>query len=296
MNKIIVAGLLSLAICGTTVASTTSSGAATPIVTSAAPAVVRPGSVTPPAAVGHAVAMTPQQLAAQRTTVRRATTGPRLPQVATYNSGNWSGLLARAAAGTYQGVSGAWHVPAVTASTKNKYSCAWIGIDGWQMSSLIQMGTESDSVGGRPRYYAWLETLPATQTLVTYTGGGLAPVAAGDAMWSYIYRTTTTGNTWAMYLQDITQGWTLSTTTTYATRGASAEWVQEATQVGGVVGPPPPFSKVTFTDLEVLENNTWYYTAMTSANEVFLWQGGTRYASPSAPSNTSPQRFSVTYG
>jgi hypothetical protein len=113
-------------------------------------------------------------------------------------------------------------------------------------------------------------------------------------MWAYLYETS--ANVWKVYEQDITQGWTFSTNVRYASPGLTAEWIHEATQVNGVVGPPPAFSPVTFSDLQVDIGGRWYYMRLTSANRVFLVQQNTRYATPTSPSNTTPQQFSVYYG
>lgn len=211
---------------------------------------------------------------------------------ATATTNNWSGL---ATSGSFQGIAGQWVVPSVQATAANKYSCTWIGLDGFTNSSLIQTGTEEDSVGGHTRFYAWLETLPATQTPIVYTNGSLVPVGPGDSMWSYIYKTAT-ANVWAIYLQDITRGWSLSTTVTYATPGANVEWIHEATTENGKLVPPPVFGTVTFTNLQVEESGTWYYTGLNSRSEVYMVQNGVRYATPGAPVGANPQQFSITYG
>jgi hypothetical protein len=245
-----------------------------------------------PMTLGKAVAMTPPQLAAERSNVLHAAVGGNNSSQATLSSKNWSGL---ATSGSFQGVAGEWKVPTVQATAKNKYSCAWVGLDGASGSSLIQTGTESDSYNGRTRYYAWLEMLPQSQSVITYTNGSAVPVAPGDSMWAYIYRTGT-GNTWAIHLQDLSRGWSLSTTKSYASPGASVEWVQEATKVNGVIAPPPAFSRVGFSNLEVMDAGRWYYTSMTASSKVFMVQNGVRYATPSAPTATAPQSFSVSYG
>lgn len=286
--------VLTIAATGVSVAIPESSTAATTIAT-AAQRTFDDHQSMPAMTVGKAVDMTPPQLARQRTTAMHAVVGGTTEVQANANSGNWSGLATSSAySHAYQGIAGEWTVPTVQATTSNKYSCTWVGIDGWSSKPLIQTGTEEDSVGGHTRYYAWLEMLPANQSIITYANGTAVPVLPGDVMWSYIYETGT--NMWAIYLQDITRGWTLSTTVSYSAPGMSVEWVHEATTVNGVISPPPAFSKVNFSSLEVLEAGTWYYTTMKASSEVYMVQKGVTYATPSAPTNTAPQRFSITYG
>jgi hypothetical protein len=245
----------------------------------------------PAMTLGKAVKMTPPEMARQRHTAVDAVVGPTTDARASAVSPNWSGLLT---SGTFQGIAGEWTVPSVQVTTANKYSCTWVGLDGYSNQSLIQTGTEQDSYLGHTRYYAWIETLPANQERITYTNGSDVPVAPGDVMWAYIYETS--ANEWAIYLQDLTQGWTLSTSTSYSSPGATVEWVQEATTVGGVFAPPPVFSKVNFASLQVLEAGKWYGTTMKASSEVDMVQNGHVYATPSAPTTAVPQKFSISYG
>jgi hypothetical protein len=237
--------------------------------------------------------MTAEELAEQRERLMHPPAGTVPATRSAYQVNNWSGMETE---GHYQGIAGEWRVPTVQATATNKYSCTWVGIDGGTPTdrSLIQVGTEEDSVDGRPRYYAWLETLPQTQTLIRYTTGALVPVQPGDRMWAYLYETST--NVWKVYEQDLTQGWTFSSSVGYATPGLTAEWIHEATQVNGVVGQPPVFSPVTFSDLQVDIGGRWYYIRLSDANKVYLVQDHTVFATPTSPGTTTPQQFSVYYG
>jgi hypothetical protein len=59
------------------------------------------------------------------------------------SSRNWSGFELRGAAGTYDWVTGMWHVPSVTAEADtHTYSTMWIGLDGDNTTDLVQDGTE----------------------------------------------------------------------------------------------------------------------------------------------------------
>ncbi|MGU3469741.1 G1 family glutamic endopeptidase [Paenibacillus sp. D51F] len=71
-------------------------------------------------------------------------------------------------------ISASWTVPFVLPSARSSYSSAWIGIDGYNNSSLIQTGTEHEYVNGKANYYAWLEILPQAETRIKL------PVYPGD--------------------------------------------------------------------------------------------------------------------
>jgi hypothetical protein len=167
---------------------------------------------------------------------------PRIPVphhlLNTWAASNWSGY---AETGRYTGVSGTWTVPSVSASASPTYSSAWIGVDGFSNSSLIQTGTEEDYYSGAPHYYAWWEILPAAETLISTSA---YPVSPGDRMSASIYETGVTSATrnfhrsstqhlWSINISDTTKGWNFSTNQGYSGPGTSAEWITEAPQVGG---------------------------------------------------------------
>lgn len=195
----------------------------------------------------------------------RVAVGHRSPRDvrATWEASNWSGY---ALTGTFTGVSGTWTVPSVAASASPTYSSAWIGVDGFNDSDLIQTGTEEDYYDGSAHYDAWWEILPAAETEISTSA---YPVAPGDRMSAEIYETasTTSGtgggrhgssrlaessarrgggvvrerrkagveHEWVITLSDLTAGWTFSTTQAYGGPGSSAEWILEAPEVGGSI-------------------------------------------------------------
>lgn len=169
---------------------------------------------------------------------------PRVPAAhglrSTWGSVNWSGYAKTT--GSFTGVSGTWIVPTVTATSSATYSSAWIGVDGYNNSNLIQTGTEEDWYNGAAHYNAWWEILPAPETALS-SGH---PVSAGDRMTASIYETSTTSSTtshnrfrsssqhvWVINISDTTQGWSFSISQPYSGTGTSAEWIMEAPQVGG---------------------------------------------------------------
>jgi hypothetical protein len=159
----------------------------------------------------------------------------------TWAASNWSGY---AETGAFTGVSGTWTVPAVSATSSATYSSAWIGVDGFNDSSLIQTGTEEDYYSGAAHYDAWWEILPAAETEISPSA---YPVAPGDAMRASIYETsatTTAGSgffgrhkstehVWTITISDTTKNWSFTTNQGYNGAGSSAEWVLEAPEVNG---------------------------------------------------------------
>ena len=156
----------------------------------------------------------------------------------TWAASNWSGY---AESGTYTGVSATWTVPTVGASNSATYSSAWVGVDGFTNSNLIQTGTEEDFYNGAAHYNAWWEILPASETALPSSDA----VNGGDRMTASIYETPATVTTrggpkrstehvWVITISDTTgKGWTFSTQQGYNGGGTSAEWIVEAPEVGG---------------------------------------------------------------
>jgi hypothetical protein len=127
----------------------------------------------------------------------------------------------------------------VAPSSKPTASSNWIGIDGYNNSSLIQTGTESDYYGGRAHYDAWWEILPAAETVIPSIS-----VHAGDVMAASI--TKGSGSSWTITITDKTTGKSFSTLQNYKGPQTSAEWIEEAPTVGGRVGTLANYGLGTF--------------------------------------------------
>ena len=91
---------------------------------------------------------------------------------------------------------------------KATYSSQWVGIEGFNNSSLIQTGTEADYDNGSAHYGAWWEILPAAETVIPSI-----TVHPGDHMSASI--TKGCGNTWTISITDTTTGASFSTQKTY---------------------------------------------------------------------------------
>ena len=198
-----------------------------------------------------------------------------------WSSSNWSGYAVTGSG--FHAVTGAWNVPSVTGSTSSTYSSAWIGIDGYNNSNLIQTGTESDWYSGAAHYYAWWEILPAAETRVSLA------VAPGDHMTAAI--TKGSGSTWTIQLTDASSGQTFSINKSYSGAGTSAEWIQEAPTVGGRIATIAHFSLVTFDPGTV----NGAAPNLTSSEGGALVQKRKQLATPSTPDGDT-DGFNVAYG
>ncbi|MCY0907739.1 MAG: G1 family endopeptidase [Sulfobacillus thermotolerans] len=199
-----------------------------------------------------------------------------------WSSSNWSGYAVTN--GPYTQITGSWIVPTVTAGHGSTYSSAWIGIDGFNNSDLIQTGTEQDYTGGSAQYSAWWEILPAAETVIN------EPVAPGDQMDASIVND---GNgVWTITLKDVTEGWTFTTNQDYSGPGASAEWILEAPTIGGHVATLANYGETTFNPGTV---NGGANPDFTTEDGGVMIQKNKQVSTPSVP-DSDTDGFNVAYG
>lgn len=184
---------------------------------------------------------------------------------------NWSGYaLAKYNTGqSYTSASATWTVPNVLSApgTSTSYSSSWVGIGGFCLNAkcsrvdktLIQLGTEQNaSSSGATQYYAWYETLPKPPTTITSL-----TVSPGDTIVATLADGPTIretkpsgkggksgssgpkGQNWTLTMKDVTTGISWSTSISYDSSLASAEWIEEAPYSGGVL-PLADFGTVNF--------------------------------------------------
>jgi Peptidase A4 family len=146
-----------------------------------------------------------------------------IKSVTATGSFNWSGYADTATkAQTFTKVSGAWTTPSVTCSAEDQITSNWVGLDGFNSSTVEQLGTISWCFQGTPTYFTWYEMFPAGTVEV---GTALKP---GDKISASVTRT---GTSYALKLTDsTTSGNNISVTKTCALatcKDTSAEWVSE---------------------------------------------------------------------
>ncbi len=152
-------------------------------------------------------------------------------------STNWSGYAANGS--TYTSVSASWVEPTGHCSSGRQYSSFWVGLDGFNSSTVEQTGSEVDCNGSTPVYYSWYEMYPAFPVNFSNT------VRPGDHFTGSV--TYNGSNSFTLKLSDTTQGWshTVNATLSGAAR-SSAEVIAEApSSVSGVL-PLANFGTVNF--------------------------------------------------
>jgi hypothetical protein len=163
---------------------------------------------------------------------------------------NWSGYAATGANGSVSYVEGTWTVNAVTGSS-GEYVAVWVGIDGFDSSTVEQLGTLAyitSSGFGRhattvAEYYAWVEMYPAGMQIV---GGA---VQAGDTITASVQWAG--GTSYKLYMVDNNPrtGWTygpVAWTGSSSAEQNSAEWIVEAPSSGRGILPLADFGTESF--------------------------------------------------
>jgi len=200
-----------------------------------------------------------------------------------WSSSNWSGYAITGSG--FTAVTGAWTVQAVSPTKKASFSSQWVGIDGFNNSSLIQTGTESDYYRGSAHYDAWWEILPASETVIPSL-----PVHRGDQMSASV---TSNGNgTWTITIRDSTTGGSFSTVQSYNGPRTSAEWIEEAPTVGGRIATLAHYSSPQTFDPGSVDGVNPKLSASAGGDMV---QQGQVVSIPSNP-DSDTDGFNVSYG
>jgi hypothetical protein len=211
-------------------------------------------------------------------------------------STNWSGYAVNSGNGSVTAVSGSWIVPTVS-GTGTTYSSAWVGIDGYNSSSVEQTGTEMDVINGKPQYSAWYEMYPSFPVTLNMS------IKPGDTMTASVTYNTTSG-IFTLAIKDVTQNESFSTNQSGPSLArSSAEWIVEAPSSNTGVLPLANFGSVTFTNAQatiknttgVIDNAAW----QSQVYQINMTKGGTTIASTSDLTDSgSPlsSAFTVAFG
>jgi len=140
------------------------------------------------------------------------------------------------------GVNASWRVPRIGVFSTDAFSSAWIGIGGRFDKTLIQAGTEHDSVNGQEYYSAWYELLPDQAVRIPDIS-----ISAGDLITASITLVNSDTSEWSINIYDVTKGRGFHQTFIYNSSQLSADWIVESPSVEGQVTALANFGTITFT-------------------------------------------------
>lgn len=197
-------------------------------------------------------------------------------------STNWAGYAA--ASGHFTKVSANWTEPALKCGSTTSWAVFWVGLDGFNSSTVEQTGTGGFCQGGSPTYFAWYEVYPKEPIEEISK-----PVAPGDSFSASA--TALTGSSFKLAITDHTQGWSFTTTQTLSgAKLSSAEVIAEAPENSNGVLPLANFGTVHFSSSKV---NGKSIGSFSPDEIVMVTSGGTVKAQPSALSGGTS--FTVTW-
>ena len=209
---------------------------------------------------------------------------------------NWSGYADDNSKGnSYSKVSGSWNEPGITCSSKElQVAVFWVGIDGFNNSTVEQDGTIAECYLGKAFYYTWWEMYPTNFIQVVGT-----TVKPGDKIAGSV---VVTGTSYKLKLTDsTTSGNNVSKTETCTTcANASAEWIAETPGTSRGYTPLPDFKTWTVSSASVTSGTKTGSISAFPDDEITLvgsggiTQAGYALAKPGAL-NSAGNRFGVTW-
>ena len=213
----------------------------------------------------------------------------------TVSSFDWSGYVVATNLNNPQpsvtAIEASWTVPTIAVSARNSYSATWIGVGGQFDfdSTLIQTGTEQDSINEAGKYSAWYELLPNTEVTI-----GSLSVSPGDRITASISLSDQSTNMWLLDIHDSTGGQSYQNSIHYASQMLSAEWVVERPKVNNVLRNLADFSELTFTGCAATVGGKVETISSLPFIEVTLYNQNTKLASVS-PLASKGSSFTVSY-
>ena len=224
---------------------------------------------------------------------------PRIP-LTMGNSLNWAGYADVVEHGTVTAANGSFVVPTLTCSNKQAYVALWVGIDGYNDSTVEQTGVLGQCSHGAASYSAWYEFYP---TSPVYSSNA---VKAGDVINASV---TYNNGAFTTTIYDKSQGWTYTSPPTVVSgaRRSSAEWITERPAIGNHLTTLADFGTASYgydytglsgTNFATIGGTTGQISSFNNA-AITMVSGGHRsstLASPSLLSTDGTSSFYVAYG
>ena len=207
-------------------------------------------------------------------------------------STDWAGYIVSSDLENPQvvGINASWSVPRIGVFSSDAYSSAWIGIGGQSEKTLIQTGTEHDSVNGQEYYYVWYEMLPDTAVRIDTMN-----VSPGDVITASIILINSNMNQWAIRIHDVTNNQGFYRTFIYNSSRLSAEWIVERPHVNNQISLLANFGTLTFTDAYAKVGNTVGAIANFSYSQITMTTDLSKQLTSVSSLGEDGTSFSVTY-
>lgn len=200
----------------------------------------------------------------------------------TVTTDNWSGYVSSYAPGGISAVTGTFSVAHARRSPAGSTLSQWVGVDGWDNTTLLQAGVDVISEGrGVALAEPWWEIVPGPQHLAT---GVMA--RPGDTV--TVELSETAPGTWSITLTDDTRREAFSTLQAYLGPSTSAEWIVEAATTSS--GKP---TRLTAYSPAVTFSGLGLSGAQANLTRVVMVQSATAV---SVPSDMTANGFRVFYG
>jgi hypothetical protein len=235
------------------------------------------------------------------------------PNAGGWTSSHWSGYVAETSFSQPQqnsvsSVTGSWVVPKVTTSSSSSTSSSvWVGIDGYNNSTVEQIGTEEDYdiIGpfGIPVYYAWWEMYSTTDQQGVISSMTVNPGDMITATVQYVGGPPS-APAFILSINDVSRPNDSFSTLQFSAGTqnplplrSTADWVVEAPLVNGSIATLPKFGPVYFSNAQAVINGvqgtincpSW------SSEALNIVSGGTTLDTTTALANMGSS-FVVSYG
>jgi hypothetical protein len=200
------------------------------------------------------------------------------------DSTNWSGYAVTGAG--FTSARGSWKEPSIKCNKTNDTELAafWVGLDGYNDSTVEQTGTLAGCTNGVVSHVAWYEFYPKEAIIEI---PGLTVNAGNEISTAVTYSATT--KKFTLTITNVTTGKHFSTSGTQSgTKRASAEWIAEAPCcVGSNVYPLPDFGTALFGKNSTGIANTNYASDSSHSGAFNTFPGASVFAITMVNASTS---------
>ena len=211
----------------------------------------------------------------------------RIRGLSQVKSSNWSGYADTGSG--FSTVSGKWKEPSATCTSTTSLAAFWVGIDGFNSTTVEQDGTLIECNGGIASYFSWWEMYPTNAIQVV--GSTVAP---GDSISASVVRS---GTTYTLKLTDSTHPANSFSTiqTCSSCKNTSAEWIAEAPSDSAGILPLAHFASWGESGATVTEGTTKGVISSFTDDEITMVDSAGQVKAQPGALNVSGNGFSVAW-